>query len=59
MTFGDWARHFIKLGLAKAITREEALEVIRRNEEDGLVLQPNNYQKSILSAPAAGTVASF
>jgi electron transport complex protein RnfB len=45
MCFGDWARHFIKLGLAKEITREKALEIIRQNEEDGLVLQPNNYQK--------------
>jgi electron transport complex protein RnfB len=45
MCFGDWARHFVKLGLSKEITREEALEVIRRNQEDGLVLQPNNYQK--------------
>jgi Na+-translocating ferredoxin:NAD+ oxidoreductase subunit B len=45
MCFGDWARHFIKLGLSKEITREEALEVVRQNEEDGLVLQPNNYQK--------------
>jgi len=45
MCFGDWARHFIKLGLAKGITREQALEIIRQNEEDGLVLQPNNYQK--------------
>ncbi len=45
MCFGDWARHFIKLGLAKETTREEALEIIRQNQEDGLVLQPNNYQK--------------
>jgi electron transport complex protein RnfB len=45
MCFGDWARHFIKLGLSKGITREEALDIIRQNQEDGLVLQPNNYQK--------------
>jgi NAD-dependent dihydropyrimidine dehydrogenase PreA subunit len=45
MGFGDWARHFIKLGLAKEVTREEALEINRQNEEDGLVLQPTNYQK--------------
>jgi Na+-translocating ferredoxin:NAD+ oxidoreductase subunit B len=44
MAFGDWARHFIKIG-AKAITREEALEITRQNEADGLVLQPTNYQK--------------
>ncbi len=44
MCFGDWAEHFIKLG-AREITREEALEIIRQNEEDGLVLQPTNYRK--------------
>lgn len=45
MCFGDWARHFIKLGLSREITREEALEITRQNEADGLVLQPTNYQK--------------
>jgi electron transport complex protein RnfB len=45
MVFGDWARHFIKLGLSREITREEALEIIRQNEADGLILQPTNYQK--------------
>jgi electron transport complex protein RnfB len=45
MVFGDWARRFIKLGLSREITREEALEIIRQNQADGLVLQPNNYQK--------------
>ena len=44
MTFGDWAEHFIKLG-AREITREEALDIIRQNQEDGLVLQPTNYRK--------------
>jgi NAD-dependent dihydropyrimidine dehydrogenase PreA subunit len=45
MVFGDWARHFIRLGLTRKITRQEALKIIRQNEEDGLVLQPNNYRK--------------
>ncbi|HEY98507.1 MAG TPA: 4Fe-4S dicluster domain-containing protein [Dehalococcoidia bacterium] len=45
MAFGDWARHFIKAGIFREITREEALEIIRQNEDDGLVLQPTNYQK--------------
>jgi electron transport complex protein RnfB len=44
MSFGDWAAHFIKLG-SKEISKEEALEVIRQNEQDGLVLQPTNYRK--------------
>jgi electron transport complex protein RnfB len=45
MAFGDWARRFITKANAKEITREEALEITRQNEEDGLVLQPSNYQK--------------
>ena len=45
MAFSDWARHFIKFGIFREINRKEALEVIRQNEEDGLVLQPTNYQK--------------
>ena len=44
MAFGDWARRFVKAG-AKAISKEKALEIMRRNQEDGLVLQPTNYQK--------------
>ena len=45
MGFGDWARHFIKAGSGRQITNEEALEITRQNELDGLVLQPNNYLK--------------
>lgn len=45
MAFGDWAKHFIKTGKAREITRDEALEITRQNEEDGLILQPTNYQK--------------
>lgn len=44
MCFGDWARRAVKAG-AKAISKEKALEIMRLNEEDGLVLQPTNYQK--------------
>jgi electron transport complex protein RnfB len=45
MGFGDWARRAAKSGNANIITKEKALEITRQNEEDGLVLQPNNYQK--------------
>jgi NAD-dependent dihydropyrimidine dehydrogenase PreA subunit len=44
MSFGDWAQRGINAG-NKEISREEALEIMRKNEEDGLVLQPTNYQK--------------
>ena len=45
MTFGDWARRAIEGGRSREITHEEALEIIRQNEADGLVLQPTNYLK--------------
>jgi Na+-translocating ferredoxin:NAD+ oxidoreductase subunit B len=44
MTFGEWAKLAVRGG-AKPITKEKALEIMRLNEEDGLVLQPNNYRK--------------
>jgi electron transport complex protein RnfB len=44
MGFGDWAARAVKAG-ARPLTKKEALEIMRQNEEDGLVLQPNNYQK--------------
>jgi Na+-translocating ferredoxin:NAD+ oxidoreductase subunit B len=44
MTFGEWAKLGVRGG-AKPITKEQALEIMRQNEEDGLVLQPNNYEK--------------
>ena len=47
MSFGDWADLFIKLG-AREITREEALEIIRKNEEDGLVLQTHYRLEKIV-----------
>lgn len=45
MAFGDWARHSIKRGIFRELTREEALAITEQNEIDGLVLQPSNYQK--------------
>jgi hypothetical protein len=46
MGFGDTARDIIEGGkVGRQITREEALEILKKNEEDGLVLQPSNAQK--------------
>jgi Na+-translocating ferredoxin:NAD+ oxidoreductase subunit B len=45
MVFGEWAGRAIASGRSREITREEALEIIRQNEADGLVLQPTNYRK--------------
>jgi ferredoxin len=44
MAFGEWAKLAVKGGIPP-ISKEKALEIMRQNEEDGLVLQPNNCQK--------------
>jgi Na+-translocating ferredoxin:NAD+ oxidoreductase subunit B len=44
MAFGEWAKLAVKGGI-QPISKEKALEIMRQNEEDGLVLQPNNCQK--------------
>jgi len=45
MALGDMARNCLRSGVGREIDREEALEIARRNEEDGLVLQPSNSQE--------------
>ncbi len=41
----DWmAQLYINQGWGREITREEALEVLRKNEEDGLILQVENTE---------------
>jgi ferredoxin len=45
MALGDMARIVIQNETGRAIDREEALEIARMNEADGLVLQPSNTRK--------------
>jgi electron transport complex protein RnfB len=45
MALGDMARIVIQNETGRAIDREEALEIARMNEADGLVLQPSNARK--------------
>jgi ferredoxin len=46
MPIGEMAKHGIQNGIARAISREEALEIARMNEAEGLVFQPSNAQKT-------------
>jgi len=41
-SFGSAARYYIELGMGREITTEEALEILNRCEEAGLVAQPAN-----------------
>ncbi len=45
MVFGEWAQMNIELGRGREIKRAEALEILRQNEQDGLILEPINSQK--------------
>jgi len=45
IAFGDSAQLYIDQGWGRSISKEEVLKIIRKNEEEGLVLQPPNAQK--------------
>ncbi|HSG15589.1 MAG TPA: 4Fe-4S binding protein [Anaerolineae bacterium] len=44
LAFGDAADYYERLGVGRAIDQEEALSILERAEEAGLVLQPGNTQ---------------
>jgi electron transport complex protein RnfB len=43
--FNEVAEYSIDGGVGRSISKEECLEILKQNEEDGLVLQPENAQK--------------
>jgi len=45
MALGTWAANDIEFGRSRQISKDEALSILRQNEEDGLVFQPNNAQE--------------
>jgi electron transport complex protein RnfB len=42
LVFGAAAEFYVRNGLGRAITRDEALDVLKQSDAAGLVLQPNN-----------------
>jgi len=42
---GIVAQMYIDMGWAREINQEEAIEIFKKNEEEGLVIQPGNTQK--------------
>ncbi len=47
LSFGGAAKTFVRSGRAREIGMEEALAILHRAEEVGLVLQPTNAQKAL------------
>jgi len=45
LAFGDMAAWVLRRKHCREITRDEVLEILRQNEEDGLVLQPSNTRQ--------------
>jgi Na+-translocating ferredoxin:NAD+ oxidoreductase subunit B len=45
LALNDMAAALVRRGLGREISRQEALEILEMNQEDGLVLQPANAQK--------------
>ena len=44
MAFGDGARSLLEAGGGRELTKAEAMEIVRKNVEEELVLQPSNAQ---------------
>ena len=44
-SFGSHADYYVENGMGRYITKEEAKEIVKNNEEAGLVMQPFNSQK--------------
>ena len=42
---GNMAQLFIDQGWGRTVSKEEALRILRKNQDDGLVIQPDNSQK--------------
>jgi len=45
MALGDIAKNCLRAGIGREISKEEALDIARQNEADGLMLQPSNTPK--------------
>lgn len=54
LTFGFNAKMRNKDGLARLITKKEALELLEKSEKAGLVLQPSNSQKPMVICSCCG-----
>lgn len=44
-SFGSHADYYVENGMGRYITNDEAKAIVKKNEEDGLVMQPFNAQK--------------
>lgn len=45
MGVGDFAQLYIDEGWAKEVSKDEALEILKKNQEEGMIIQPGNALK--------------
>jgi NAD-dependent dihydropyrimidine dehydrogenase PreA subunit len=54
MSLGDLADLYIEEGWGRKVSQEEALEIARKNEQEGLVLMPGNQQEAAFMCACCG-----
>ena len=59
LTLGRAARHSVDLGLAKFITKDEALNLMASFQQEGLILQPANTQQPEFVCACCGCCCQF
>jgi len=59
MAMGSIAQTLIKMELGRQITKAELMDIISRNQEEGLVLQPSNTQKIDFLCSCCGCCCSM
>ncbi|MBN2298295.1 MAG: 4Fe-4S binding protein [Deltaproteobacteria bacterium] len=45
LQFDSFADYYVENSMARYITKDEAMEILKRNEAEGLVIQPSNSQE--------------
>jgi ferredoxin len=57
--FGEPAQLYIDQGWGRSISKKEVLEILRKNEDDGLVLQPDDSQHLNFICSCCGCCCEF
>jgi electron transport complex protein RnfB len=55
----DHARHYVDMGVGRFISREEVYDILKKAQEDGLVVQPENSQKPEAICICCGDCCAF
>ena len=53
-TFGGAADYYIENGLGREVSKEDALQILKKAQEEGLVLQPGNTQRPFAICTCCG-----